>query len=71
MNNCNCYVKGLPEQTQFSLHYGAHDVRCPAYRVSLDPVDAAKDFAFRNMAASNLVNAGLITRQEAKRMVMA
>jgi hypothetical protein len=44
---CNCYVAYLPEETQFALHWGAHNPECSKYRVSLDPVDRANDDEFR------------------------
>lgn len=44
---CDCYVQHLNEETRFSLHLGAHNPTCPAYRVSRDSVDRAHDEAFR------------------------
>ncbi len=44
---CDCYVRFLNEETRFSLHLGAHNPTCPAYRVSHDPVDRAHDEEFR------------------------
>jgi hypothetical protein len=44
---CNCYVRFLSEEIRFGLHFGAHNPTCPAYRVSLDPVDRANDDEFR------------------------
>ena len=45
--NCACYVKALEPVVRFGLHYGAHALDCPTYRVSRDPVDAAKDIEDR------------------------
>ena len=44
---CDCYVQHLNEEARFSLHLGAHNPTCPAYRVSRDSVDRAHDEAFR------------------------
>jgi hypothetical protein len=44
---CNCYASQLDKMTQFSLRRGAHEVTCPEYKVSRDPVDAAKDVRIR------------------------
>ena len=45
--SCNCYVRHLDEETQYVLHFGAHNPACPQYRVSLDPVDRKHDEEFR------------------------
>ena len=47
MAKCDCYVRFLDKVTRYGLHYGAHNIDCPQYRVSLDPVDRANDEAFR------------------------
>lgn len=44
---CNCYVRYLSPEIRFGLHHGAHNPKCPRYRVSLDPVDRANDDDFR------------------------
>ncbi len=44
---CNCWVRDRPAEERFSIRYGAHDVRCPAWAPSLDPVDAANDAELR------------------------
>lgn len=49
-DGCKCYVRHLTEEVVFGLHYGAHNPRCPVYRVSLDPVDRAHDEGFRAQA---------------------
>jgi len=46
-SKCTCYVRDLPPVVQFGLHFGAHNVACPVYRVSRDPVDAQFDVEFR------------------------
>ena len=46
---CNCYVQTLSAEDQFCLHYGAHDPKCPVYRVSFDPVDRKHDEDIRNL----------------------
>jgi hypothetical protein len=40
---CNCYVKELDDEAQFTLRYGAHEVSCPVYHESADPVDKMHD----------------------------
>lgn len=50
MKLCNCYVRYLSELDRFTLRNGAHDPLCPVYRRSGDPVDRAKDDAYRAMA---------------------
>ena len=40
---CDCYVQQLDEETRFSLHLGAHNLKCPVYVESRDPVDFAND----------------------------
>ena len=40
---CQCYVKNLPPEVRFGLHYGTHALDCPVYRVSRDPVDVQHD----------------------------
>ncbi len=44
---CNCCVRDRPAEERFSIRYGAHDVRCPAWAPSYDPVDAANDAELR------------------------
>lgn len=44
---CNCWVRDRPAEERFSIRYGAHDVRCPAWAPSGDPVDAERDAALR------------------------
>jgi hypothetical protein len=44
---CNCWVRDRPAEEQAELRPGAHDVRCPGWRPSLDPVDAAADAELR------------------------
>ncbi len=44
---CNCWVRDRPPEERFSIRYGAHDVRCPMWAPSLDPVDAANDAELR------------------------
>jgi hypothetical protein len=44
---CNCWVRDRPAEERFSIRYGAHDVRCPVWAPSLDPVDAANDAELR------------------------
>jgi len=55
MKTCNCYVAGLNEAARFCIRYGAHSTDCPAYRVSLDPVDRESDEGFRRMAQTDRV----------------
>ena len=45
--NCRCYVLKLPLEDALTLHWGAHEQRCPVYRPSPDPVDRANDEEFR------------------------
>jgi hypothetical protein len=45
--DCNCYVKRLGAEALFTLHYGAHNPRCPVYRASGDEVDRKWDDIFR------------------------
>ena len=45
--NCRCYVLKLPLEVALTLHWGAHEIECPTYRPSLDPVDRANDEEFR------------------------
>lgn len=40
---CECYVRSLPTLTQMELRYGAHELACPVYRDSLDPIDRRND----------------------------
>jgi hypothetical protein len=40
---CDCYVSTMTPEEQFTLRYGAHELACPAYRESMDPVDRAYD----------------------------
>ena len=63
MSTCDCYVRHLDHETRFGLHYGAHNLACPAYRRSLDPVDRANDAEFREHAEPALWNR-LTQRQE-------
>jgi len=51
---CQCYVRELSQLAQLELHYGAHDVRCPVYRESLDPVDRAIDECARKLYTEHL-----------------
>ncbi len=44
---CNCWVRDRPAEERMSIRYGAHDVRCPAWAPSYDPVDAANDAELR------------------------
>jgi hypothetical protein len=44
---CNCWVRDRPAEERFSIRYGAHDVRCPMWAPSQDPVDAANDAELR------------------------
>lgn len=44
---CNCWVRDRPVEERIEIRYGAHDVRCPAWAPSLDPVDAANDAELR------------------------
>lgn len=44
---CTCYASKLDDETRFTLRYGAHNPRCPAYRESGDPVDNMHDADFR------------------------
>ena len=46
---CDCYVQRLDEETRFSLHLGAHSLKCPVYVKSLDPVDFANDEDMRHI----------------------
>lgn len=48
---CNCYVRFLSELERFALRYGVHNTLCPVYRRSGDPVDRAKDDAYRALAS--------------------
>lgn len=47
MTQCNCWVRNVPEPECWSLHNGAHELDCPVFRVSLDPVDAMHDAEVR------------------------
>ena len=47
LSMCNCYVKGLSTEAQFTLHWGAHAYSCPAYSPSRDPVDKIHDEEIR------------------------
>jgi hypothetical protein len=47
MGLCNCYVRYLSGETKFSVRYGSHNQKCPAYRESGDPVDRIADREFR------------------------
>ena len=40
---CNCYVRLLTVDQQFSIRYGAHEHTCTQYRPSGDPVDRIID----------------------------
>ena len=40
---CGCYVQHLDARVRFALRFGAHDLDCPAYRPSQDPVDHLHD----------------------------
>ena len=44
---CNCWVATKSEEERFGIRYGAHALKCPAFRQSLDPVDAANDRELR------------------------
>ncbi len=44
---CKCYVRHLDAETQYVLHWGAHNPACPVYHRSLDPVDHLHDEDFR------------------------
>lgn len=48
MKTCKCYVRTLPDYTQFALRLGVHALGCDAYRGSLDPVDAIEDTQTRD-----------------------
>ena len=48
--DCRCYVQFLRPEARMVLHWGAHSLRCPVYRPSLDPVDRAHDEEFRYLA---------------------
>jgi hypothetical protein len=52
---CTCYVQELPPVVQFGLHFGAHNVGCPVYRVSGDIVDKQKDIEFREAHEGSLL----------------
>ena len=54
-SKCTCYVKGLPPVVQFGLHFGAHSIGCPVYRVSGDIVDKQKDIEFREAHEGSLL----------------
>ena len=47
MRECRCWVSRADEETRFVVRYGAHGLRCPAYRKSLDIVDQAHDEQLR------------------------
>ena len=55
---CQCYVRQLDTEAQFSLRLGAHDYTCPAYRESLDPVDRQHDLDARNNLTARLSSPG-------------
>jgi len=40
---CACYVSTMTPEAQFVTRYGAHELSCPAYQESRDPVDRAYD----------------------------
>ena len=40
---CTCWVSRATAEIRFGARWGAHNLRCLAYRVSLDPVDKLKD----------------------------
>lgn len=44
---CNCIIAKQPKELQQSIHYGAHEMFCPWYRLSRDPVDASHDAELR------------------------
>ncbi len=44
---CNCWVAAKSEEERFGIRYGAHALKCPTFRQSLDPVDAANDQELR------------------------
>ncbi len=43
MQDCNCWVRSIPIEDSFALHWGAHEKECPCYRISKDPVDQRND----------------------------
>ncbi len=45
--SCNCWVRDRPAAEITMIRRGAHDVQCPAWAPSLDPVDAANDAELR------------------------
>lgn len=48
---CRCYVRFiLDAHILFGLRLGAHEPRCPVYRISADPLDRADDKAWRDAA---------------------
>ena len=47
--NCSCYAKRLAPEIQFGMHFGAHSLSCPVYRVSHDELDARRDIEFREL----------------------
>ncbi len=49
---CNCYVNDLTNNIIYGLHWGAHDLSCPVYRLSRDPVDAQNDDDYRQWHAA-------------------
>jgi hypothetical protein len=44
---CDCYVRLLKPEFAYGVHWGAHELACPKYRKSLDPVDHENDLDLR------------------------
>jgi hypothetical protein len=46
---CNCYVHRLVASDRFALRRGAHELSCPDFRESRDPVDRVQDAITRDL----------------------
>ena len=47
LSYCRCWVRSLSAMKAYGIRWGAHDLQCPAYQRSKDPVDHANDSVLR------------------------
>ena len=47
LTQCRCWVRNLMDEEAFAVRFGAHDLQCPAYQRSRDPVDDVNDYILR------------------------
>ena len=47
LEQCTCWVRSASREVQYTVRWGAHNLECPLYRESMDPVDKANDEELR------------------------